>query len=78
MSSSKELKDLLIEVYVEARPYIENAKKARRLLEEAYDRCEDPECILRFLERAERKAETETERTDVRILRDKLEGLLKS
>ncbi|WP_456481430.1 hypothetical protein [Methanopyrus sp.] len=68
----------MIEAYVEARPYIENAKKARRLLEEAYDRCEDPECVLKFLERAEREAETETERTDVRILRDKLEGLLKS
>ncbi|WP_457619782.1 hypothetical protein [Methanopyrus sp.] len=77
MSSSRELKDLLLKVYVEARPYIENAERARRLLEEAYDRCEDPECVLRFLKRVEREAETETERTDVRILRDKLEGLLK-
>ncbi|WP_456434759.1 hypothetical protein [Methanopyrus sp.] len=78
MSSSKELKDLLTKVYVEARPYIENAKKARRLLESAYDRCEDPECVIRFLEKAEREAETETERADMRILRDKLEGMLKS
>ncbi len=63
---------------MEARPYIENAKKARRLLESAYDRCEDPECVIRFLEKAEREAETETERADMRILRDKLEGMLKS
>ncbi|WP_457614806.1 hypothetical protein [Methanopyrus sp.] len=65
-------------VYVEARPYIEDAERARRLLEEAYDRCEDPECVLEFLERVEREAETEIERTDVRILRDKLRGLMNS
>ncbi len=61
--------------YVEARPYLENAKRVRRIVEEVYERCDDVDCALKFLKKREEDSESETERTDVRILRQKLEGL---
>ncbi len=61
--------------YVEARPYLEDAGRAREIVEEIYERCDDVECALRELRRYEERSDDETERTDVRILRQKLEGL---
>ncbi len=73
---SKDAADLLTRAYVEARPYLQDVREFKELLEEIYARNEgELEPILEDLERMARKADDPVMRTNARILLMKIEEI---